>query len=458
VKSLLAKLLALCFLFVSGCGSNSSSSLNNLSNNKSTAFWAWIAGDNSISQLGVYGVKGIPSPTNKPGARSGAASWTDHAGNFWLFGGEGSGFNDLWRWDGTFWTWIHGPTSTDYSAPNYGTKGIPSPSNIPGQRHDAVSWVDNSGNLWLFGGVGIDNSGNGGYLNDLWRWDGTNWTWVSGDMSVGQAGIYGSKGIASVTNKPGGRAGAVSWGDNTGTLWIFGGLGYDINGAWSNLNDLWKWDGTNWTWVSGNNITSEHGRYGTKGVASPSNVPGSRQYAVSAVDRKGHFLLFGGSGEGKLGEGNSGYLNDLWKWDGTNWTWISGDDTPAYSYPVYGKKGMPAPANKIGGRLQAVSWGDTSGNFWVFGGRGTDGTGTSGGSLNDLWKWDGSAWTWMAGDSSNGQFGSYGVKGSKSATNTPGARYGSSPWIDKSGGLWLFGGYGVDNNALGYLNDLWCFR
>jgi hypothetical protein len=28
-----------------------------------------------------------------------------------------------------------------------------------------------------------------------------------------------------------------------------------------------------------------------------------------------------GSGTGKSGVGNSGYLNDLWKWDGTNWTW-----------------------------------------------------------------------------------------------------------------------------------------
>ena len=33
----------------------------------------------------------------------------------------------------------------------------------------AVSWRDSSGKFWLFGGGGVDATGEGGYLNDLWH-------------------------------------------------------------------------------------------------------------------------------------------------------------------------------------------------------------------------------------------------------------------------------------------------
>ena len=33
------------------------------------------------------------------------------------------------------------------------------------------TWIDSSGNLWLFGGYGYDSTGQLGYLNDLWQYD-----------------------------------------------------------------------------------------------------------------------------------------------------------------------------------------------------------------------------------------------------------------------------------------------
>ena len=51
----------------------------------------------------------------------------------------------------------------------YGTQGIASVSNTPGARSDAVSWTDNAGDLWLFGGRQQDSNGDG-MLNDLWRY------------------------------------------------------------------------------------------------------------------------------------------------------------------------------------------------------------------------------------------------------------------------------------------------
>ena len=35
----------------------------------------------------------------------------------------------------------------------YGTPGVASSSNVPGARFLAVSWIDSSDQLWLFGGV-----------------------------------------------------------------------------------------------------------------------------------------------------------------------------------------------------------------------------------------------------------------------------------------------------------------
>ena len=60
------------------------------------------------------------------------------------------------------------------------------------------------------------------------------------------------------------------------------------------LNDLWKFSNGEWTWISGNNTINAPGIYGTKGIPSPSNYPGAREYAVGVIDSSGSFWLFGG--------------------------------------------------------------------------------------------------------------------------------------------------------------------
>ena len=52
----------------------------------------------------------------------------------------------------------------------YGTLGIAAASNAPGARFSDVTWIDGSGNLWLFGGIGYDSTGVRSSLNDLWRY------------------------------------------------------------------------------------------------------------------------------------------------------------------------------------------------------------------------------------------------------------------------------------------------
>lgn len=51
----------------------------------------------------------------------------------------------------------------------YGTKGETDPSNIPGARYYAASWVDPQGNFWLFGGYGNNYYHTLRYLCDLWK-------------------------------------------------------------------------------------------------------------------------------------------------------------------------------------------------------------------------------------------------------------------------------------------------
>jgi N-acetylneuraminic acid mutarotase len=426
--------------------------------------WTWMSGSNTGNQPGVYGTKGVPAPGNVPGARDSFVSWTDSSGNLWLFGGGGYdansyswSLNDLWRYTPSTgeWTWMSGSSSGEQIGV-YGTKGVPAAGNVPSARYEAVSWTDASGNLWLFGGYGVENND---LSNDLWKYTPSTgeWTWMSGSSSVGQSGVYGTKGVPAASNVPGARVQAVSWTDSSGNLWLFGGDGYDANGpqGQGQENDLWKYTPSTgeWTWMSGNNVANQPGVYGTKGVPAASNVPGGRELAVTWMDASGNLWLFGGLGYDVNGHDDD--LNDLWKYTPSTgeWTWISGSNS-AKQPGVYGTKGVPAASNVPGARDRAVSWTDTSGNLWLFGGYLYD----TYDDLNDLWKYTSSTgeWTWMSGGNSVDQPGVYGTKGVTSVANVPGAREAAVAWTDTSGNLWLFGGGGYDaNSAGGDLNDLW---
>ncbi|MEE9936107.1 MAG: galactose oxidase [Deltaproteobacteria bacterium] len=354
----------------------------------------------------------------------------------------------------TNWLWMSG-SNIGKQVGIYGTKGVAAPNNVPGARVRAISWIDSNDNLWLFGGSGLDSAGDGGLLNDLWKFDGTNWTWVSGSNIRRQVGIYGTKGVAAPSNVPGARCWAVSWIDKSGNLWLFGGDALDAVGRDGQLNDLWKFDGTNWTWVSGSSSVGRVGIYGTKGVAAPNNVPGCRWSAASWIDSSDNLWLFGGLGCDSVN--GMMHLNDLWKFDGTNWTWMSGSNI-GKQVGIYGTKGVAAPNNVPGARVRAISWIDSNDNLWLFGGSGFDLVEGNTETLNDLWKFDGTNWTWVSGSNVGFEIGIYGTKGSEASNNVPGAREEAVSWIDSSDNLWLFGGLGCDSKMCGgLLNDLWKF-
>ena len=423
--------------------------------------WTWISGDPTVGSSGNHGAQGVSTAVAQPGGRrAGAVTWTDGRGNLWLFGGYGDDdtspnptpgyFNDLWKFSGGQWTWVSGDsTSNQWGV--YGDIGIADADNIPGARNDAVSWIDSSGNLWLFGGYGYDVNGTLGYLNDLWVFSGGKWIWKSGDNTVNQAGVYGTKGTAAPGNKPGARNKAVKWTDvSGGTLWLFGGSSSPSN----YLNDMWKYSISSgqWTSVSGDNTFNQAGTYGTKNTAANDNIPGARDSAVSWISSNGTLWLFGGHGYDSIP--TLGYLNDLWTFSGGQWTWVSGDDT--VNLPgIYGD--VDLSKNKPGARHSVASWIDGSGNLWLFGGEGYD-EATTFGYINDLWKYNVGTkqWTWVSGDKLVSQTGTYGTEGTPHLNNIPGARATTASWFDsRTGLLWLFGGDGFDETTQGYLNDLW---
>jgi len=454
--------------------------------------WTWMAGTNTADQFGlITGSACPPGSTVTPGGNNYSSTWTDLNGNLWLLTGisltsttpppntQPQFFNELWEYThteryegscGNVWKPINIPA----------TSGV---TNVPA-RWGAITWTDPStGNLWLFGG----QDANLAFLNDLWEYNITANTWTQhGTGGPNQPGVYGTQGVAAAANLPGGRWGASSRRDpGTGLIWVFGGFGCDSTTS-SNLlnpcanlllNDLWSFDGTNWTWVSGSNIGDSAGTYGTQGTPAAGNEPPARQASAGWIDNNSNFWMFGGFTSGTNG------FNDLWKYDATakEWTWMNGSKGATSTPGNYGLQGVAASTNVPGARWLSATWSDTHGNLFIFGGEGFDSTGF--GSLGDLWEYALTTttdpgnpstvalnqWTWIKGPNAVSQPGSYGVAPNPTVwphvTNFPGTRWAPAYWTTAptptmGQAFWMLGGEGFDANSstgklYSLLNDLW---
>src|SRR6266850_1266697 len=427
--------------------------------------WTWIDGTKTAGPIGApqYGSfpatapPTFPNPfTNTPGARYGAAGWTDKSGNLWLFGGDGwelaggtpqdtlnGPMNDLWvcvnlgdycQWqlqgayDATVVNTVP-PTTVGKqiiaNAQHEGQGGVYASPGLPPARLGAATWTDTAGNLWLFGG-----SDGANYRNDLWEYTGGTWIFISGSSLANQVGIYGTPGVASGTNAPGGRQEAVGWVDAAGNLWLFGGEGEDGNNpptANGILDDLWVYNITakQWTFVMGDTKANQTGVYEAQTVVGPVNTTGAASTCGLAVG-----LTVGSN---------------------------------VICSPVSTTGALP------GSRWGASGWTDAGGNLWLYGGWGLDSTGTNGnGGLNDLWVYTPNStagqpgtWTWIKGSNTGAANGVYGDEVRPYKTYeiwTPGGRSNATHWVDGNGQLWLFGGVGYDSTSTtgnGYLNDMW---
>jgi hypothetical protein len=337
--------------------------------------------------------------------------------------------------------------------------------------------------LWNYKGVVTANVTN--MLVDCGHND---WTWIDGTNKAGiavpSAPQYGSFPTTApttipnpFTNTPGARYGAVGWTDKSGSLYLFGGVGFELSGKTPPdtlpvvMNDLWVCDMTfgdfcEWELVGGYDPTAVAttppttvGKQIVTAAQSGSGVAGSpprRLGAAAWTDKSGNFWLFGGS------TGNN-FLTDLWEYiPNTSYTTMEGTWTAKG-----GSAGLDQPGNYSSGtllpgsRTNAVTWTDGPGNLWLFGGFGYDSVGTLG-FLNDLWEYTGGNWVFISGGNTNkaNQNGIYGTQGTAASSNMPGGRQEAAGWADANGNLWLFGGEGEDSvgTANGILNDLWVYN
>lgn len=359
-------------------------------------------------------------------------------------------------------TWAQGSTTP---APPYTTSN----ANTPGGRELAMTWTDNLGNHWMFGGYGFEVSHTGttnvpGYLNDMWVWQDW-WTpgaWIPANIPIevstaslvnsysanvqplqtlDGAPVYSISGgplSCSFPNQtctiPGARWGGVTWTDaaggagSTGNLWLFGGQGFGLDSSgrvvFGLLNDTWEFN-----LVNG----------GTSGAPCAYDLYNSTT---------------------ATGTGTGTYTNCEWIYQ-------------AGSQMV----NQPTTSTVPGGRWGASSFTDANHNLWMFGGQGYDSGGNLG-LLNDLWECAATStpctWTLVSSGSASAttvqgnQDGVYGTEGTGAGNNVPGGRQNGVLWVDSSGNAWLFGGWGLDsvgttatglgpgNAQIGaILNDLW---
>jgi hypothetical protein len=270
---------------------------------------------------------------------------------------------------------------------NYGAQDA-----FPGVRTGSISWIDNQGNFWIFGGHGYDRFGNDGALNELWSFTNGRWVFVQGN-GVNDVGNYGELGVPSEENIPPARTEPCYASDTDGNLWMFGGFNADIDFA-----DLWMFNGVSWAWMSGSQNLNQPGQYGQKGDYGETNTPGKRSVCHAWMDEQDNFWLFGGQG---LGGGtfvpiqDYGRLNDLWSFNGKQWRWVAGSKL-IHEPAVFGKIGEHMEMYTPGATQEATVFRGSK-NIWLYGGFTVPFVKNHFYIGNDLWKFE-DGWGFYSGN------------------------------------------------------------
>lgn len=170
------------------------------------------------------------------------------------------------------------------------------------------------------------------FLDDMWAWNGAAWNQV-----------------AATGPSPSPRAShAFAYDSVRGKVVLFGGT---VSGGAADA-ETWEWDpAASWTQMS------------------PANAPSARTEAAMAY-ANGQMVLFGGTVNGS---GAGARLGDTWTWDGVDWT-LAATTGPTARFD------------------HAMCADPASGNLKMFGGM-TQALPSLSGYSDELWSWNGSAWT-----------------------------------------------------------------
>ena len=344
----------------------------------------------------------------------------------------------------------------------------------PGSRESAASWMDQSGQAWMFGGVGFDKYPSEGVhvLDELWKFNLVQQEWslisVKGQNKnnlpspggIHSAAACGVHNLVFVT-----FGGENSFGQVSNELWIF-----DIQNAnWLQLqsasgpvarkqmaywclhdeiiifggiaenniilNDMWRFSLLKFKWTEidlGKSLDMP---------PRPGSVPPGRSGPLCWKTLHNQLYMFSGKTIEKEEHGPKTYfLPDMWVFNITDMTWylIINDANSNYD--------IPRP------RIDGICWND-KGSLWLYGGMTCQSQSKTCSILSDLWIFSLDTHQWSH---ANKESISYTPSCSRmNKNNSPGRRYGSISWSHQGLKL-LFGGLGIDKrNRTSYLDDLW---
>lgn len=249
--------------------------------------------------------------------------------------------NDTWEWDGTLWTKRCGKTG-DADACT-----VQPPAAVqPAMAFDAAH-----GKTVRFGGLGSTQH---------WEWDGAQWT----------QRCDGSPPADTCTVPPTCYESAMTFEPVRGRLVLFGGSA--TYGSGTIRDDLWEWDGVNWT----------------QRCASCTPRPYARHWHSLAPDGRGNVVLVGGATvaefDCRTGTTYSSAPNacaDTWSWDGDGWQQLAPADPESDGNP--------------GARYaHALSVDPNTGTVLLYGGAKCEGCGVTAApnAWDDTWEWNGRSW------------------------------------------------------------------
>ncbi|HSP16375.1 MAG TPA: hypothetical protein VLV78_16630 [Thermoanaerobaculia bacterium] len=182
----------------------------------------------------------------------------------------------------------------------------------------------------LYGGYDDQN-----YIDSTWQWDGTQWTELKKKKAP-------ARGLPAMWFDP-----------ILHKTVLYGGIGRpNPQDRLQRYNDMWALDANGWSEIK------------------PATLPNTRYGAQVTVDpRNGHAILFGGLrlDVDEKGLQHQVYANDMWEWDGTNWTQRQTSNVP------------PARENA------SMEFDSSRNEFVLFGG-------WSGYYRSDVWRLTGSTW------------------------------------------------------------------
>ena len=221
-----------------------------------------------------------PSGTGTDGPVSALAVYDDGGGEALYAGGlfntaGGITVNRIARWDGSGWSALTGSSGTGTSY----------------EVHSLAVYDDGGGEA-LYAGGGFNTAG-GVTVNGIARWDGSEWSALTGPSGTGAGSVH----ALAVYDDGGGEA-------------LYAGGSFDTAGG-VNVNDVAKWDGTAW-----------YGLYGPLGVGMTS-LGGVFSLAVYD-DGSGAALYAGGS----FSHAGGVEVFRIARWDGGEWSALVGPFGP----------------------------------------------------------------------------------------------------------------------------------